>query len=100
MRNRLREGCLLIAPLVFTLAGSALEKYPFGLRFTLFYGPYVLLLVAAGAAAIALGTALFSDPEAPGRVRRELAEELAARGLSEPGDATGLAHASGTITVA
>ena len=63
-------------------------------------GRDALEFLAAGAAAIALGTALFSDPEAPGRVRRELAEELAARGLSEPGDATGLAHASGTITVA
>ena len=30
------------------------------------------------------GTVLFSDPEAPGRVRRELAEELTARGLSQP----------------
>lgn len=52
LRSRPREGCLLMAPLVFTLAGSALEKYPFGLRFTLFYAPYVLLLVAAGVAAI------------------------------------------------
>ena len=33
-----------------------------------------------------------SDPDAPGRVREELAEELAARGLAGPGDAHGLAH--------
>jgi dihydroorotate dehydrogenase (NAD+) catalytic subunit len=56
--------------------------------------------LAAGATAVALGTILFSDPEAPGRVRGELAEELAARGLSQPRDATGLAHAGGTVTVA
>jgi dihydroorotate dehydrogenase (NAD+) catalytic subunit len=63
-------------------------------------GRDALEFLAAGAAAVALGTILFSDPEAPGRVRRELAEELAARGLSQPADATGLAHAGGTVTVA
>jgi dihydroorotate dehydrogenase (NAD+) catalytic subunit len=63
-------------------------------------GRDALEFLAAGAAAVALGTVLFSDPEAPGRVRRELAEELAARGLSQPADATGLAHAGGTVTVA
>ena len=35
----------------------------------------------AGASAVALGTVLFGDPEAPVRVRSELASELAARGL-------------------
>ena len=63
-------------------------------------GRDALEFLAAGAAVVALGTILFSDPEAPGRVRRELAEELAARGLSQPADATGLAHAGGTVTVA
>jgi dihydroorotate dehydrogenase (NAD+) catalytic subunit len=63
-------------------------------------GRDALEFLAAGAGAVALGTILFSDPEAPGRVRRELAEELAARGLSQPADATGLAHAGGTVTVA
>ncbi len=63
-------------------------------------GRDALEFLAAGAGAVALGTVLFSDPEAPGRVRRELAEELAARGLSRPSDATGLAHARGTVTVA
>jgi dihydroorotate dehydrogenase (NAD+) catalytic subunit len=48
--------------------------------------------LAAGAAAVALGTVLFADPEAPRRVRRELDEELRARGISSPGQATGLAH--------
>jgi dihydroorotate dehydrogenase (NAD+) catalytic subunit len=63
-------------------------------------GRDALEFLAAGAAAVALGTILFSDPEAPGRVRRQLAEELTARGLSQPHDATGLAHSSGTVTVA
>jgi dihydroorotate dehydrogenase (NAD+) catalytic subunit len=56
--------------------------------------------LAAGATAVALGTVLFSDPDAPSRVRRELAEELATRGLSHAGDATGLAHASRPVSVA
>jgi hypothetical protein len=41
---------------------------------------------------VALGTALFADPEAPDRVRRELEEELRARGIASPAQATGLAH--------
>ena len=63
-------------------------------------GRDALEFLAAGATAIALGTVLFADPDAPGRVRRELVEELAARGLSAPEDATGLAHSSGRVTVA
>jgi len=55
-------------------------------------GRDALEFLAAGATAIALGTILFSDPGAPGRVRGELAIELAARGLAEPEDAHGLAH--------
>jgi dihydroorotate dehydrogenase (NAD+) catalytic subunit len=46
-----------------------------------------LELVAAGASAVALGTVLFSDPLAPGRVRRELAAEAVARGFQDPLDA-------------
>jgi dihydroorotate dehydrogenase (NAD+) catalytic subunit len=46
-------------------------------------GRDALDFLAAGASSIALGTVLFTDPEAPGRVRRELADQLAARGLSE-----------------
>jgi dihydroorotate dehydrogenase (NAD+) catalytic subunit len=57
-------------------------------------GRDALEFLAAGASSIALGTILFRDPEAPGRVRRELADELAARGLSAAEDATGLAHRS------
>ena len=56
-------------------------------------GRDALDLVAVGANAVALGTVLFADPEAPSRVRHELAEEAAARGFSEPGDALGVAHA-------
>jgi dihydroorotate dehydrogenase (NAD+) catalytic subunit len=63
-------------------------------------GRDALEFLAAGASSIALGTILFSDPEAPGRVRRELADELAARGLSSADDATGLAHGSRPATVA
>jgi len=63
-------------------------------------GRDALEFLAAGASAVALGTVLFADPDAPGRVRRELAEELASRGLSRTDDATGLAHSSGPVTVA
>jgi dihydroorotate dehydrogenase (NAD+) catalytic subunit len=63
-------------------------------------GRDALEFLAAGASAIGLGTVLFADPDAPGRVRRELAEELASRGLSAADDATGLAHSSGPVTVA
>ena len=63
-------------------------------------GRDALEFLAAGATAIALGTILFTDPDAPGRVRRELAGELASRGLSTTEDATGLAHSSGPVSVA
>jgi dihydroorotate dehydrogenase (NAD+) catalytic subunit len=63
-------------------------------------GRDALEFLAAGASSIALGTVLFTDPEAPGRVRRELAGELAARGLSGAEDATGLAHAAKPAPVA
>jgi dihydroorotate dehydrogenase (NAD+) catalytic subunit len=55
-------------------------------------GGDVLQFLAAGASAIALGTVLFSDPDAPARIRAELAVELAALGVAEPDDAVGLAH--------
>jgi dihydroorotate dehydrogenase (NAD+) catalytic subunit len=63
-------------------------------------GRDALEFLAAGASWIALGTVLFSDPDAPGRVRRELADELASRGLSNTEDATGLAHSGRPVTVA
>jgi dihydroorotate dehydrogenase (NAD+) catalytic subunit len=42
-------------------------------------GRDALELLACGASAVALGTVLFSDPEAPTRVRRELSAELDSR---------------------
>ncbi|HVM16717.1 MAG TPA: dihydroorotate dehydrogenase [Gaiellaceae bacterium] len=56
-------------------------------------GRDALELVAAGASAVALGTVLFRDPDAPGRVRAELAEELEAHGIARVEDAVGRAHA-------
>jgi dihydroorotate dehydrogenase (NAD+) catalytic subunit len=55
-------------------------------------GRDALEFLAAGATAVALGTALFADPDAPARVRRELDEELRERGMASPAQATGLAH--------
>jgi len=51
-----------------------------------------LELVAAGASVVSLGTVLFADPAAPGRVRRELFEEATARGYADPLDARGVAN--------
>jgi dihydroorotate dehydrogenase (NAD+) catalytic subunit len=55
-------------------------------------GAHALELIAAGASAIALGTILFADPDAPARVRRELDEEAARRGFAEPLAVQGVAH--------
>jgi dihydroorotate dehydrogenase (NAD+) catalytic subunit len=59
-----------------------------------------LELIAAGASAVALGTILFSDSEAPARIRAELAAEAASRNLGHPLDARALALRSGRQTVA
>jgi dihydroorotate dehydrogenase (NAD+) catalytic subunit len=55
-------------------------------------GRNALEFLAAGASAVALGTVLFSDPDAPVRIRDELAAELAALGLADARDAVGIAH--------
>ena len=55
-------------------------------------GRHALELIAAGASAVALGTVLFRDPAAPGRIRAELAAEAAARGFPGPLAARGIAH--------
>jgi dihydroorotate dehydrogenase (NAD+) catalytic subunit len=55
-------------------------------------GRDVLDLVAAGAEHVALGTVLFADPDAPNRVRTELAAELEARGFHQLSDAHAVAH--------
>ena len=56
-------------------------------------GRDALEFVAAGASSVALGTILFSDPAAPGRVRTELAGELEQLGVDDSDNVIGLAHA-------
>ena len=55
-------------------------------------GRHALELIAAGATACALGTILFSDPEAPARIRAELAAEAEALGFENPLAARAVAH--------
>ena len=55
-------------------------------------GRHALELIAAGASRVAIGTTLFADPEAPARIRSELAEEAAALGFETPLAAHGAAH--------
>jgi dihydroorotate dehydrogenase (NAD+) catalytic subunit len=57
-------------------------------------GRHVLELIACGATHVALGTVLFADPDAPSRVRGELADELATLGFDSPEDAFGMALGS------
>jgi dihydroorotate dehydrogenase (NAD+) catalytic subunit len=57
-------------------------------------GQDALELIACGARHVALGTVLFSDPDAPVRVRVELAEAAERAGVAQPGDAHALAHGS------
>ena len=59
-------------------------------------GRHALELIAAGAAAVALGTILLGDPAAPARIREELAVEAAALGVANPVDACGIAHREAT----
>jgi dihydroorotate dehydrogenase (NAD+) catalytic subunit len=58
-------------------------------------GSDALEFVAAGARSIALGTVLFTDPDAPERVRLELASEAARVGVSLLDNAVGGAHRAG-----
>jgi dihydroorotate dehydrogenase (NAD+) catalytic subunit len=62
-------------------------------------GRHVLELLAAGANDVALGTVLFCDPAAPGRIRAELEAELAAHGFANPDNVIGAAHASDLPTL-
>jgi dihydroorotate dehydrogenase (NAD+) catalytic subunit len=55
-------------------------------------GRDALELIAAGASAVALGTVLFTDPDAPARVRAELDVEGNARGFESVDEACGVAH--------
>jgi len=54
-------------------------------------GRDALELIACGATHVALGTVLFADPGAPGRVREELEAEAARAGFDRPADACGVA---------
>ncbi|HKI91293.1 MAG TPA: dihydroorotate dehydrogenase catalytic subunit [Gaiellaceae bacterium] len=54
-------------------------------------GQDALELIACGARHVALGTVLFADPDAPARVRAELAAAAVAVGVAEPDDAYGFA---------
>jgi dihydroorotate dehydrogenase (NAD+) catalytic subunit len=56
-------------------------------------GRDALDLIAVGARHIALGTVLFSDPDAPARVRRELADEVRSRGYADLDELYAAAHA-------
>ena len=49
LRRDAGKGLVLLSPLVAALAASGLEKYPFGGRFSFFYVPCMLCLVAEGA---------------------------------------------------
>jgi dihydroorotate dehydrogenase (NAD+) catalytic subunit len=55
-------------------------------------GRDALELIVCGARHVALGTILFSDPDAPERVRGELARAAEASGVVQPGDAHARAH--------
>jgi dihydroorotate dehydrogenase (NAD+) catalytic subunit len=63
-------------------------------------GRDALEFIAAGASEIALGTVLFADPDAPARVRAELAAELAELGVTAPEDVRGLASRGTSAYVA
>ena len=55
-------------------------------------GRDALELIVCGARAVAVGTAVFTDPGAPARIRAELAAEAAAAGFTDAVEACGLAH--------
>ena len=62
-------------------------------------GRDVLELVAVGAQDVALGTVLFRDPDAPNRMRAELAAELAGLGVADVDDVRGVAHEGGVASL-
>ena len=63
-------------------------------------GRDALDFVAAGASAVALGTVLFVDPGAPGRVRDELGSEVRSRRYGSAAEIRGLAHRSALLPTA
>ena len=58
------------------------------------HGRDALELIACGATHVALGTVLFADPDAPQRVRRELADAVRGAGYATAADAFCAAHAA------
>lgn len=63
-------------------------------------GHDALEMVLAGARAVQVGTAIFTDPAAPLRILRELEEALEGHGIDRLSDAVGLAHRPpGTVGV-
>ncbi|HET7129429.1 MAG TPA: hypothetical protein VFJ93_10195 [Gaiellaceae bacterium] len=62
-------------------------------------GRHALELIACGATHVALGTVLFADPDAPSRVRDELAAEMKTLGFDAADDAFGAALGSVVNTV-
>ena len=62
-------------------------------------GSHALELLAAGATDVALGTALFADPDAPRRVRAELKTALAAHGFARADEAVGVAHSGDFVRI-
>jgi dihydroorotate dehydrogenase (NAD+) catalytic subunit len=62
-------------------------------------GRDALDLLAAGASDVGVGTALFPDPSAAGRIRAELAAELVARGFASPDNAVAAAHRADPLTL-
>ena len=62
-------------------------------------GRDALDLIAAGANAVAVGTALFADPETPARIRAELAAAASAAGFADPFSAQGIAHVRPSLEV-
>jgi dihydroorotate dehydrogenase (NAD+) catalytic subunit len=63
-------------------------------------GRHVVELVAAGATAVALGTVLFADPDAPARIRTEIGAELESLGFDSLDAVRGVAHAGGIALTA
>ncbi len=59
LRRDPERGLLLASPLLFAVVASALDKYPFGGRFSFFYVPVLVCLVAGGVDAIAKVAGLF-----------------------------------------
>ena len=55
-------------------------------------GQDALELIAAGASVVSLGTILFTDPAAPGRIRAELKSEATGRGHRDPLEVRGVAN--------